>query len=92
MSEEILNLSLVEVSKKIINKEISAEELANLSIQSAKKWNPIINAFININEENAIVAARKADQALHKGELLGILHGIPLAHKDLLPYTKLLAQ
>ena len=83
MSEEILNLSLVEVSKKIINKEISAEELANLSIQSAKKWNPIINAFININEENAIVSARKADQALHKGELLGILHGIPLAHKDL---------
>ena len=83
MTEDVLNLSLTQVSKKIIKKEISSEELIKLSIESSKKWNPIINAFIKINDDNAVIAARKADQALSKGESLGALHGIPLAHKDL---------
>ncbi|PPR79033.1 MAG: Glutamyl-tRNA(Gln) amidotransferase subunit A [Alphaproteobacteria bacterium MarineAlpha2_Bin1] len=83
MSQDVLNLSLVEVSKKLLDKEISSEELVKLSIESSKKWNTTINAFIKINEEDALIAARKADQALSKGKSLGALHGIPLAHKDL---------
>ncbi len=83
MTDEILNLSLVEVSQKILNKEISSKELVKYSIESAKKWNPKINAFIHIDEENAINSAEKADKKMATKESLGILHGIPLAHKDL---------
>ena len=60
MTTDVLNLTLVEVSKKIIKKEISSEELVKLSIESSKKWNPIINAFIKINEDNAVTAAHKS--------------------------------
>jgi aspartyl-tRNA(Asn)/glutamyl-tRNA(Gln) amidotransferase subunit A len=47
------------------------------------RWQPIINAFVRIEEDEALAAAKKADRALARGKAKGALYGVPLAHKDM---------
>jgi Asp-tRNA(Asn)/Glu-tRNA(Gln) amidotransferase A subunit family amidase len=44
-----------------------------------------LNAFAVIREAGALEAARQADAAVARGEILGPLHGVPFAAKDLTP-------
>lgn len=62
---------------------ITAVELTQAALQRAKSSQPRLNAFIEIEEEAALSAARAADAALARGEEMGPLHGVPLAHKDM---------
>ena len=45
--------------------------------------NPRINAIVTLTAAPAIAAATAADQALARGDRVGSLHGVPIAHKDL---------
>ena len=83
MNTDLLNLTLVEAQEGILKKRFSSEELTTACISSSKAWHSSINAFVNIDEEDALISARKADSELSNNNILGILHGIPLAHKDL---------
>ena len=47
------------------------------------QWQPRVNAFMAIEAEEALAAADAADAALAKGKNLGVLHGVPMAHKDM---------
>jgi aspartyl-tRNA(Asn)/glutamyl-tRNA(Gln) amidotransferase subunit A len=80
---ELLNLDLCEVAKLVRAREVSSEELTRAALSRAWEVQPISNCFISIEENRAIEAARKADAALARGEPSGLLHGIPLAHKDM---------
>ena len=42
-----------------------------------------MNAIVTLVAEQAIEHARKADEAQARGASLGPLHGLPIAHKDL---------
>ena len=42
-----------------------------------------LNAFITVTGEQALEAARQAEAAVMKGEMLGPLHGVPYSVKDL---------
>jgi amidase len=46
--------------------------------------NPQVNAIVTLHAEQAMEAARAADEAQARGEPLGPLHGLPVAHKDLM--------
>ena len=83
MSADLLDWTLVQAASAVANKEVSSEELTEVSLEAAQRWNPAINAFLTINAEQALLAARSADSLLSKGEFCGPLHGVPLAHKDL---------
>ena len=58
-------------------------ELTRACLEQAKRVQPKLNCFIAIEEDDALKAARKADQALKRGARVGPLHGVPLAHKDM---------
>jgi amidase len=45
--------------------------------------NPQVNAIVTLALDPARAQARRADQAAARGEFLGPLHGLPIAHKDL---------
>src|SRR5699024_4106861 len=45
-----------------------------------------INAFVHLDVEGAREGARKAEEAIAKGEEVGVLHGIPSALKDLFDF------
>jgi aspartyl-tRNA(Asn)/glutamyl-tRNA(Gln) amidotransferase subunit A len=57
-------------------------ELTEKALERALETQPSLNAFIEIWADQAIGTARVRDQELQSGKDRGLLHGIPLAHKD----------
>ncbi|MDP6706869.1 MAG: amidase [Alphaproteobacteria bacterium] len=83
MSEDIATLSLTEAAAAIAAKEISSLEVTEASLARIERLQPVLNCFISLQAEAALAAARAADARLAKGEAVGPLHGVPLAHKDM---------
>jgi len=81
--EEICFLSAVEMKEAIQRQEITSEEITETIIERIEKINPIINAYCTTTFDLARDMAKKADEAIKKGEKLGLLHGIPTSIKDL---------
>ena len=76
-------LTAVELAQKTRSGEISAVETMEAHLAQIEKVNPQVNAIVTLLPEMAMEAARKADEKLARGEEVGPLHGLPVAHKDL---------
>ena len=63
--------------------ELSSRELLDAHLARIDEVNPSVNAIVTRTPELAVAAAERADVAFVRGELLGPLHGLPVAHKDL---------
>lgn len=72
----------VQAVKAIKAGVISSRELTKHVFSRIKKHNEKINAFVTLNEEQALKRARKADDALAAGKPWGPLHGLPILIKD----------
>jgi aspartyl-tRNA(Asn)/glutamyl-tRNA(Gln) amidotransferase subunit A len=83
VSDEIAGLDLVEAAAAIRARRLSSEEVTRACIARAERAQPSLNAFISLDAEGALAAARAADRAQAAGRELGPLHGVPLAHKDM---------
>ena len=83
MSTEPALMSLVSVAKAIASKEVSSREVTKSCLDRIAQWQPRLNAFMAIETDSALAAADAADAALAKGKSSGVLHGVPLAHKDM---------
>lgn len=80
--ENLTNQPLTTMIQAIQNREISSEELVRAHIERIEDVNPMLNAVVNFLPEEALSQARRADEALARGESWGILHGIPMTLKD----------
>ena len=67
----------------IRRKKLSARETLDAHLKQIERVNPKVNAIVTLVAEQAIENARKADEAQARGATLGPLHGLPIAHKDL---------
>ncbi len=65
-------------------KKLSPVELVRAVLARLDETNDRINAFCTLTEEDATRAARQAENAVMRGDRLGILHGLPVSIKDLL--------
>ncbi|SDT38425.1 amidase [Bradyrhizobium canariense] len=83
MSAEPALMSLTSIAKAIAEKRFSSREVTQSCLNRIGQWQPRLNAFIAIEAEAALAAADEADTALAKGNVKGVLHGVPLAHKDM---------
>jgi len=67
------------------SREVSAREVIAAHIERIEAADEAVNAVVTRCFEQAMAkAAAAADQALARGEPPGLLHGLPVAHKDLI--------
>src|SRR5579864_2859343 len=80
---DICFLTAVEMAALIRRGKLSARETMAAHLKQIERINPKVNAIITLVAEQALENARKADEAQARGTALGQLHGLPVAHKDL---------
>jgi aspartyl-tRNA(Asn)/glutamyl-tRNA(Gln) amidotransferase subunit A len=83
MSPDFSAWTLCEVADAISARRITAEEVARASADRAERLQPQLNAFISLESEEAIGAAKQIDSRIQRGDPVGKLAGVPLAHKDM---------
>ena len=72
-----------ELAKLVAEKKLSPVELTELYLRRIAELNPKLNAYLTVAADEAMASARAAEQAVADGEVLGPLHGVPVAIKDL---------
>jgi amidase len=72
-----------DLARLIRSKQLSAQEVMEAHLAQIERVNPKVNAIVTLLPEQALAQARAADEALARGETAGLLHGLPIAHKDL---------
>jgi aspartyl-tRNA(Asn)/glutamyl-tRNA(Gln) amidotransferase subunit A len=72
------------MSDRISRGDLSPSELVEACLDRIKKFNPSLNAFITILEENARQDAKVAERQIKEGHYIGPLHGIPFSIKDVI--------
>jgi amidase len=73
----------IEQAKMIRDKQISPVELVDLYLGRIDKYNDEINAYVTVVGDLARDQARRAEDAVVRGDQLGPLHGVPVPIKDL---------
>lgn len=80
-------LSLVELARRIGNKEITPQEVLAHHLQRIEKLQPQLNAFAHVDQEGARRQSHAAGEAVLRGDLIGPLHGVPITVKSCLDVT-----
>jgi aspartyl-tRNA(Asn)/glutamyl-tRNA(Gln) amidotransferase subunit A len=75
-------LSITEAGARLRDGSCSSEELTRECLDRIERLNPTLNAYITIDAEGAIAAAKKADSDARRDGWRSPLQGIPLAIKD----------
>src|SRR5215471_12763733 len=76
-------MSAIELARLIRTKKLSAREVLAEHLKQIERVNPKVNAIVTLVPEMAQKAAAAADEKQARGDKLGPLHGLPVAHKDL---------
>ncbi|HEX6943518.1 MAG TPA: amidase [Gemmatimonadaceae bacterium] len=80
---ELVFLSAVDLAARIRRKDVSAREVMQAHLAHIERVNPRVNAIVTLVADRAMADAARADEATARGQPLGPLHGLPIAHKDL---------
>jgi amidase len=64
-------------------KKLSARELLDAHLKQIERVNPKVNAIVTLVPDQALAKARFCDESAARGQFMGPLHGLPVAHKDL---------
>ena len=78
-------LSASELSELIKKREVSPVEAAEAYLERIEALNGKLHAYLTVCGDEALRAAREAEQALARGEYRGPMHGVPVALKDHFP-------
>ena len=82
--DNILHFPITALANLIHTGEISPVELIESTFTEIDGHNPQLNAFITLFREQSLEAARQAELEIRDGRIRGILHGIPVAIKDII--------
>jgi amidase len=82
-AEDLCFLPATELVALLRSKKVSAREVMRAHLAQIDRVNPKVNAIVTLVADRAMADAEKADEAIARGRPLGPLHGLPVAHKDL---------
>ncbi len=94
MADALCFTSARELAGLIRSREVSAREVMSAFLSQIARLNPSLNAIVAKLDDHACLAlADAADRQLMSGRPTGLLHGLPIAFKDLeaavgFPFTK----
>jgi amidase len=81
--DDLCLLNATDLAARIRKKQVSAREVMSAHLAQIERVNPNVNAIVTLVAERAMADAARADETLARGGPLGPLHGLPVAHKDL---------
>jgi aspartyl-tRNA(Asn)/glutamyl-tRNA(Gln) amidotransferase subunit A len=84
LSKDILSLSATQLIEQYRAKRLSPVDALNAALQQADEQNPIHNAFVVLDRESAMRAARQSEGRWQRGTPLGRVDGVPTTVKDLI--------
>src|SRR5688500_4251192 len=77
-------MTAAEMAATIRQKVLSAREVMQAHLTQIARVTPKVNASVTkVSDDEALELADAADGRLARGEEVGVLHGLPIAHKDL---------
>jgi len=80
---EICFMTAIELTRRIRDRDLSVREVMEAHLAQIERVNPRVNAVVTLLAERAMDHAAVADEAIVGGKQIGLLHGLPVAHKDL---------
>ncbi|HEY8453713.1 MAG TPA: Asp-tRNA(Asn)/Glu-tRNA(Gln) amidotransferase subunit GatA [Natronosporangium sp.] len=80
---ELIRKTAAELGRMVASGEVSAVEVTQAHLDRIAEVEPKIDAFLHVAAEAALEQARAVDERRAKGERLGPLAGVPVAHKDI---------
>src|SRR5215469_11675122 len=80
---DLCMLDAITLAGLLRGREVSAREVVSAHIARIEAFDPAINAIVTRIFEAAMTRAAEADETAARGHPLGLLHGLPVAHKDL---------
>ena len=72
------------LAQALRNGDVSSRELVEEALLKIKRWDRKLNSFITVTGDAALESSVARDEELARGFDRGILHGIPVAYKDLI--------
>ena len=84
MSTDLDTMTAMELRRRVRRKDVSPVELTKRALAKAERTQATLNAFFLLMPEAALAAAKSAEEAVMRGQPLGLLHGLPFSAKDLI--------
>ena len=81
---DVFNLTVKQISEKIKDAQLTSVDLCKTYIERIKKFEKDIHAWAHFDEKILLEKAEEADNHRRSGKTLGLLHGIPVALKDII--------
>jgi aspartyl-tRNA(Asn)/glutamyl-tRNA(Gln) amidotransferase subunit A len=81
---DLTRLTAVEIAALVAGGEASAEEVTRAHLDRIAAVDERVHAFLHVDTEGAVQAARAVDARRRAGETLGPLAGVPVAVKDVM--------
>ncbi|MFL5041235.1 MAG: amidase family protein, partial [Xanthobacteraceae bacterium] len=82
--KELCWLTAAEIGTAYVQRRLSPVELVQALLGRVARLEPRLNAFIRLDGEQVLEAARVAERELRAGRSRGPLHGVPIAVKDII--------
>lgn len=76
-------LTAIEAAEKLAGGEISSEEYTGACLDRIMSIEDTVHAFAHLDPDEALQQARALDERRRDGNSIGLLHGIPVAVKDI---------
>jgi amidase len=85
-SSDLCFMTARELASAIQSRQASAREVMAAHLRQIDRLNPRLNAIVaKLDDDRCLALADAADRKLAAGEIVGPLHGLPIAFKDLQP-------
>jgi Asp-tRNA(Asn)/Glu-tRNA(Gln) amidotransferase A subunit family amidase len=83
MNIDLLSLDASEIIQRIKKRELKASDYMQACLAQIHRYDPVLKAWANLDEESAMIQAAMIDQKVENDEDLKVLPGVPVGIKDI---------